>query len=130
MRVPAIDRRHLLHERLRVLLGHDVDRRRKFHIAAHVIAVRVRVDDRRDWLAGHLFDLVENRLAPAGIFRVDDIDAGRADEDGSVSAAALEHEQIVFELFDFDNFRSRWLSGAGGRLLVGCDAKRQGGSRE
>ena len=79
---------HLLHVGLRVLLHDDVDRRRELHVAADVIAVRVRVDDRRHRLRRQLLDLVEDRLAPARILRVDDDDAVGADEDGGVAAAA------------------------------------------
>ena len=72
-----------------VLLHDDVDRRRELDVAADVIAMRVRVDDRRHRLVRELLDLVEDRLAPARILRVDDDDAVAPDEDGGVAAAAL-----------------------------------------
>jgi hypothetical protein len=40
-----------------------------------VIAVRVRVDQCRHRLVGERLDLVENRLAPAGVLRIDNDDA-------------------------------------------------------
>ena len=66
------DRVHLLHVGLGVLLRDDVDRRRELDVAADVVAVRVGVDQRRDRLGRQLLDLVEDRLAPAGVLRVDD----------------------------------------------------------
>jgi hypothetical protein len=50
------------------------------------------------------------------------------DEDGRVAAAALQHEQVVFQLLDLDGARLR-LS-ARRRLLVGCDRERHGYGRE
>ncbi len=79
---------HRLHVRRGVLLHDDVDRRRELDVAAHVIAVRVRVDDGRDRLRAQLLDLRQNRRAPSRVLRVDDGDAVRLDEDGRVAAAA------------------------------------------
>ena len=59
-----------------------------------MIAVGVGVDDRGDRLVGQLLDLVEDRLAPAGILRVDDDDAVRGDEHGGVAAAALQQNRL------------------------------------
>ena len=73
----------------------DVDRRRELDVAADVIAVRVRVDQERDRLRRQLLDLVEDRLAPAGVLRVDDGDAVGGDEHGGVAAAAAQDEQVV-----------------------------------
>ena len=53
------DRAHLRHVRLGVRLRHDYDSGREFHVAAHVIAVRVRVDDRGDGLARQLLDIAQ-----------------------------------------------------------------------
>ena len=72
-----------------VRLDDDVHRRRELDVAAHVIAVRMRVDQRRHRLVGERLDLVENRLAPARVLRIDHHDAVGGDEDGGVAAAAL-----------------------------------------
>ena len=96
----------------------DVDGGRELHVAAHVIAVRVGVDDHRDRFARQPLDLVENRLAPSGILRVDDHDAVGADEHGGVASPAFEQEQVVLELLDLDNLRRR-------RLLIGRDGERE-----
>ena len=58
--------------------------------------------------------LSRSGCAPARILGVDDDDALGGDEDGGVAAAALEHEQVVLELLDFDDARLL----AGRRLLL------------
>ena len=85
---------HFGHVGLRVLLNDDVDRRRELHVAADMIAVRVGVDERGHRFCREFFDLVEDRLAPAWILRIDNHDAVRGDEYGRVPAAAVapEHE--------------------------------------
>ena len=96
-------------------------RRGELDVAAHVIAVRMRVDQRRHRLVGERLDLVENRLAPAGVLRIDDHDAVGGDEDGRVAAAAVrqrfQHVQVVFELRDLEGFRLL--------LLLGSNRNRQ-----
>src|SRR5262249_13606627 len=89
--------------------------------AADMVAVRVRVDQQRDRLRRQLLDLVENRLAPARVLRVDHGHAVRVDEDGGVAAAAFQHEEVVLHLLDFDNLRTlrrRW-------WLIRADRKRE-----
>ena len=116
---------HLHHVGLGVLLHDDLDRRRELDVAADVIAVGVRVDDRRDWLGADLLDFIEDRLAPAGVLRVDDGDAVGPDEHGGVAAAAFQHPEVVSELLDFDNlWRVR------GRLLERRDAEREAADRD
>ena len=84
----------------------DVHGGGKLDVAAHVVAVRMGVDDHRHRLGGERLDLLEQRLAPAGILGVDDHDARGGDEHGRVAAAAagerLEDEQVVRELLDLD----------------------------
>ena len=104
---------HRLHVGLGVLLSDHLDRRGELHVAAHVVAVRMRVDQDLHRLVGQPFQLLEERLAPAGILRVDDHDAVCDDEDGSVAAAALQHEQVVLDLLDLDDLRSLLLLQAG-----------------
>ena len=60
----------------------------------YVIAVRMRVDDGRDRLVGELLDLVENRLTPSGVLRIDDHDAFGRDEHCRVAPAAYEDERL------------------------------------
>src|SRR6185503_5896428 len=88
-------------------------------------AVRVGVDDGRDRLVRQPLDFVQDWLAPSGVFRVDDDDAARGDEHGGVAAAALEHEQIVFEFLDLDHHRGGRLSRAGRGLLRGGEDERK-----
>ena len=90
---------------LRVFLNDYVDRRRKVHVAAHVVAVRMGVDQRRDRLRRQLLDLVENRPPPARVFRVDHGHAVGHHEDGGVAAAAAQHPEVVLDLLDLDDFR-------------------------
>jgi hypothetical protein len=62
-----------------------------------------------------LLDLRENRRAPPRILRIDDGDAVGLNEDRGVAAAAFQHIQVVFQLFNFhDSRRLR-----AGRLLRG-----------
>jgi hypothetical protein len=97
---------HLLHVRLGVLLRDDFDAGRELDVAAHMVAVRMRVDQRRHRFVGERLDLVEDRLPPAGILRVDDDDPVGRDEHRCVAAAALQHVQVVFHLVDVDVLRS------------------------
>jgi hypothetical protein len=114
------DRSHLLHTCRGVLVHDDVHGRRERDVPADVIAVGVRVDDRRHRLAGELLDLREDRLAPARVLRVDDGDAVGLHEHGRVSAAACaaQHEEIVLELLDLDHRGTLRLATAPGRLLI------------
>ena len=69
-----------------------------------MITVRMGVDERRYRLIRQFLDLVEDRLTPARIFGVNDHNAPGGDEYGCVSAATLEHPQVVLQLFHLDNF--------------------------
>src|SRR5262245_22945808 len=95
---------HFPHIGLRVFLHDDVDSSWKFDVSADVVAVCVRVDKRSDWLVGQSLDLVEYRLTPPRIFRVDNDNTIRGDEHRCIPTATLEYKQILFELFDFDDF--------------------------
>ena len=90
-----------------------------------MIAVRVRVDDRRDRLGRQFLDLVEDRLAPAGILGVHDDHAVRGDVDGGIAATALEHEQVVFDLLDLDDLGALLL-----RRLVRSHRQRERADRD
>ena len=98
-------RLHRLHIGRGVFLDDDVDRRREFDVAAHVIAMRVRVDDCRHRLRTQLLDFFENRRAPSGVLGVDDGDAVGLDENRGVAAAARQDEQVVLELLHLDDHR-------------------------
>ena len=98
-------------------VGDDVDFGGELDVAADVITVRVRVDDRHDALVGDLLDRVEQRLPPARVLGVDHDHAVRGDEDGAVAAAARHHEQVVLDLLDLDH--ARRLLAAGGLLHRG-----------
>src|SRR5438034_8575143 len=80
---------HFAHVGLRVLLHDDVNRGREVDVAADMVAVRVGVDQRGHWFVGQLLDLVKDRLAPAGILRVDDDDARSRDEYSYIPNATL-----------------------------------------
>ncbi len=108
----------------------DFHRRRELDVAAHVVAVRVRVDDHRHRLVRDGLDLVEERLAPARVLGIDDHDAGGGDEDGTVSTAAAHHEQVVFELIDLDHARRGLPRGPGLGLLQRVDGQGQRTGRE
>ena len=116
---------HLLHVRLGVLLHHDVHGRREFDVAAHMIPVRVRVDQHRHRLLGDRLDLVEDRLSPSRVLGVDDGDAVRRDEDGGVAAAALQHVEVVLHLVHVDDFRSVRVGGRRLRLHHRQSAERE-----
>jgi hypothetical protein len=104
-------RAHRCHVRLRVFLRDDVHGRGELDVAAHVIAMRVGVDDHRHRFRGERLDLVEKRLAPAGILGVHHRDAVRGDEDGGVAAGAgrqrVEHVKVVTQLLDLDGVGRR-----------------------
>ena len=87
-----LERVHLHHVAFGVFVSHDVDGRRKRLVAPCVIAVRVRVDDRRDWLVGDLADLLENGRSVAGELRVDHHDTRVGDEHAGVTAR--EHRSV------------------------------------
>ena len=96
-----------------------------------MIAVRVRVDDADHRLRAEFLDLVENRLAPSRVLRVDDGDAVGHDEHRGVAAAALsaQNEQVVLQLSDFHD-PGRLLTGCGRRLLIRRDRVRQPSERQ
>ena len=66
----------------------EFNRSRKFFVAARVVGMRVSVDDHRDRLVGDRFDLIENRLAIARIFCVDQNNSCVRDKHGRVAAHA------------------------------------------
>src|SRR5206468_2358874 len=84
----------------------DLHRGAKELVAAVVVAVRVRVDDRRHRLAGNRLDLVENGLAPIRELGIDQDDACVGDERRGVAAAAGDHVEVLFDLFDFSDIRT------------------------
>jgi hypothetical protein len=69
------------------------------------------VDDHRDRLVSDGLDLVQERLPPAGVFRIDDHHFRRGDEHGAVSPAAAHHVEVVLQLVDFDHTRCRLARG-------------------
>ena len=106
-RLATEDRSHPLHVRFGVLLNDDLDGRRKFDVAAHVIVMGVGVDDRRDRFVGELLHLVDDRLTPTRNLGVDDGHAGGRDERRGVPATAFENEQVVRQFLYVDNLRRR-----------------------
>ncbi len=84
-------------------MRHNVDGGRELDVAADMVAVRVRVDQRRDRLLGQRLDLVEDRLTPPWVLRVHDHDSVGRDEDGCIPSAPFQDEQVVFEFFDLDD---------------------------
>ena len=78
-------------------------------VAAHMIAVRVRVDDRGHGFIGQRLDLVEDRLPPAWVLRVDDHDALRRDEDCGISATVpvLQDVKVIFDFVDLESLFGR-----------------------
>ena len=93
LRLVAGELIHPNHVGLRVLVNDRVDRRAEELIAAHMVAVRVRVDDGRDRLVGHGADLLEQPLTPSGQLRVDDDHTRLGHEDRRV--ATRERRPIV-----------------------------------
>ena len=65
LRLLALERIHLRHECLGVLMGDDVHAGREAFVAARVIAVRVRVDQGSDRLVRHRLDLRDDVRAVA-----------------------------------------------------------------
>ena len=96
-------RNHLLHVSLRVFLHDDIDRGWEFDIAADVVAMGVGIDQCRDGFVCEFLDLVENRLTPAGILRVDNNHSVRGHEHRRVATAAFEHPQVVLEFLGLHN---------------------------
>ena len=91
---------HLLHVGLRVRVRDDVSGGRELHVATHVIAVCMGVDEERHRFGRQLLDLVENRLAPTRVLRVDDGDAVGGDEHGGVAATAAQDVEAVVQFLD------------------------------
>jgi hypothetical protein len=135
----AQDRTHLLHQLRGVFVRDDFDRGGEVHVAADVVVVRVRVDDRHDRLVGDLLHLLNQRLTPAGNLRVDEQHPIRHDQNARVAAAegawhAANDEEVVAQLVDdqligggwFRRLRGPSLTAApGSRLLHGSDRCRQ-----
>ena len=86
----------------------DFHGRRELDVAADMVAMRMRVDDHPHRLVGDALDLLEQRLTPAWILRVDDDHAVRGDEDRAVpsTAGATHHVEVVAELLDRDHARA------------------------
>ena len=120
LRLLALELLHLEHVRLGVLVRDHLDRRREELVAASVIAMGVRVDDRGDGLVGHRPHLIHDRLTPIGELGVDEDDAAGGDERGGIAAAALDHEEVVADLLDLGGVRLRR------RTLAGGDARGTG----
>src|SRR3954468_21941549 len=97
----------LLHVLLRIFLGDHVHRRGEFDVAAHVIAVRMGVDDRRHRFIGQRLDLVEDWLAPSWILRVDYHDALVGDEHGGIAATVFQYVEVVLYFVDGDGLLGR-----------------------
>src|SRR5206468_494716 len=95
----------------------------RFDVAAHLVAVAMRVDDGRHRLWCELLDLAQDWLTLSSELRVDDDDPVCADKDRCVSPSALEHEQVVLDLVDGYHLRSRLLDPA--LLLVSRHRQRQ-----
>ena len=60
-----------------------------------MVAVRMRVDEHRHRVGCQFPDLVENRLSPSRVLRVDDDDAVGRDEGRGIPAAAAEQVEVV-----------------------------------
>src|SRR5262245_1820078 len=79
-----------------------VDRRRELDVAADVVRMRVRIDDRGHRLLGDLLELFQNRLAPGGYLGINQRDALGGYERRGVSAAAAEDIHVVSDLIDLN----------------------------
>ena len=114
---------HHGHVGLRDFVRHELDRGRERDVAAHMVVMAMRVDECRDRVARQRLDLLQDRLSPARVLRVDDDDSGCRDEDRRVPATprSPQHEQIVFQLLDLDDL---------GRLLSRHDGKRERGDAD
>ena len=86
---------HLLHVRLRVLVGNDLGGGRELDVAASVIGVRVRVDDHRHRLVCDRLNGFENRPTPARQLCVDQHDAVVAHQGQRVAAATRQDVEDV-----------------------------------
>ena len=97
---------HLLHVGVRVLVDDDVDRGRELDVAADVVAVRVRVDDRVTGFG--VSSLILSRIGwpQPGFFVSTTVTPLAVHEHGGVAAAALpQDEEVVLELLDLDDPR-------------------------
>src|SRR5207249_910240 len=96
---------HLLHVSLRVFLHDDIDRGWEFDVAANVVTMGVRIDQCRDGFVCEFLDLVENRLTPAWILRVDNDHSVCGHKHGRVTTAAFEYPQVILEFLDLHDSR-------------------------
>ena len=76
----------------------------KAPLLAHVVAVRMRVDDHNHGFGRDRFDLLQNARAVVSVFGIHDDDALLGDEGRSVTAsvAAGDHVQVVFYFLNFE----------------------------
>ena len=103
-----------------VFMRHDLNRGLELRVAAGMIRMRVRIDDRRHRQIGHPVEGVPHRLAPAPAFRVDQHDAAvdLVDQRQRVGTAAREVVERVHhvERVDPDGLRLLLLGArSGGR---------------
>ena len=109
-----------------------------------MVAVRVRIDDRRHGLVGDGLDFVQDDLAPSGQLGIDNHHAVIRDEHPGVTAAERvairrigtgDHVQIVFYFFDLGGsprrgrqaLRRLLISGRRYRKNAGCHERNQYG---
>ena len=88
---------------LRVLVRHDLNRRSgglEVVVAAVVVRVHVRVDDRRHRLVGDRLHLRQDRFTVVGELGVDEDDALGGDEDRRITAGAANLVEVVLDLLD------------------------------
>src|SRR5262245_22761984 len=116
---------HFGHERFGVLLHDAVDGGAEELVAAGVIAVRMRIDNRRYGFVGHGLDAIEDGLAPSTELGIHDHYAPVCYKHGGVAATECvgivrtgtgNDVEIVFDLLDFGGCQRsrRW---AGWRTL-------------
>lgn len=100
---PRIARR-LRESGFHVFVRHDLFDCAELGAAAGVVEVLVRVDDHGDRLVGHRSKMFEDLALVPRRLRVDHHDAAVGDEERGVAAPApaVEHVQVVFELFELE----------------------------
>src|SRR5262245_40002418 len=98
----GLKRGHLLHVRLAVLVGDELDGAGEGAVAAHVVAVRMSIDDHNHGFGRDGFDHLQDARPVVRIFGVHHDDTLFRDESRSVTATARDHVQVVFDLLNFE----------------------------
>ncbi len=111
----SLQRVHPFHVGLRVFVRDHLYALREVLVAADVVAMCMRVDDRRHRLVRDRFHLLHDALAPVGELGVDEHDTLLGDEGGRIPSTSRDDEEIFLYLLDLSRLRLLALASRGAR---------------